>query len=82
MPIYTVEEAAKELRLGSTKTRELIAAGRIRVARVDRRVLVPSDSIRDFLAAHLQGGEPEVGAAGSDQLPAAQGASGASRGPR
>jgi excisionase family DNA binding protein len=57
LPIFTVDEAAKELRLGSTKTRELIAAGRLRVARVDRRILVPSDSIRDFLAAHLEGGE-------------------------
>lgn len=64
--MLTVAEAAQELRLGSTKTRELIATGRLRVARIDRRVLVPDDAISEFLAAHMAGGpakaptEPEA----------------------
>jgi excisionase family DNA binding protein len=56
MAVLTVEAAARELGLGSTKVRELIATGRLRVARVDRRVLVPADSISEFLQAAMVGG--------------------------
>jgi excisionase family DNA binding protein len=56
MPMLTVPEAAQELRLGATKTRELIASGRLRVARIDRRVVVPADAIAEFLQAHMAGG--------------------------
>lgn len=74
MVMFTVEEAARELRLGITKTRELIATGRLRVARIDRRVLVPADSISEFLAGHMVGGEPtEESSAARTPVPAARG---------
>ncbi len=56
--VFTVEQAARELGLGITKTRELVASERLKVVRIDRRVVVPEDSIRAFLEAHSVGGEP------------------------
>jgi excisionase family DNA binding protein len=47
----TVAEASAALGLGTTKTRELIAMGVLPAARVGRRVLVPTDSLRAFVAA-------------------------------
>lgn len=51
--LLTVPEAAKALRLGTTKTRELIAARRLQAVRVDRSVRVPEEAIAEFLRAHL-----------------------------
>ena len=68
--LLTVAEAASALRLGSTKTRELIATGRLRVARIDRRVLVPADSISEFLAEHMVGGPTGQDSAATGSTPA------------
>jgi excisionase family DNA binding protein len=46
-----VRDAARTLGIGTTKLRELIASGRLRAVRIDRRLLVPRAAIEDFLQA-------------------------------
>ncbi len=46
----SVAEAAEALSLGQTLTRELIANGDLPAVRVSRRVLVPVQGLRDFVA--------------------------------
>ena len=56
--VLTLREAAAELRLGETFTRQLVARGELRVARIGRRVVVPVEAISEFLQAHSEGGPP------------------------
>ena len=67
MAALRVPDAAKELGLGVTFTRQLISRGELRHARVGRRVVVPEAAISEFLEAHSSGGvaaaEPPVRAA-------------------
>lgn len=82
--VLTVEQAARELGLGITKTRELVASERLKVVRIDRRVVVPEDSVRAFLEAHSVGGEAtgQDSAATGSAPAAAQGSQQARRGRR
>lgn len=47
----TIDEAARVARTGRTKLYEEIAAGRLVVARVGRKTLVPTHRLRQWLAA-------------------------------
>jgi excisionase family DNA binding protein len=49
--ILSVSEAAKELGIGRTKTYELIASGRLRAVKLDRRTMILYRDIEDFLAS-------------------------------
>jgi len=46
----SVAEAGEALGLGETLIRELIARGTLQSVRVGRRVLVPADALRDYVA--------------------------------
>jgi excisionase family DNA binding protein len=48
--VYTVEEAAAVTTLGRSTIKQQIADGKLRVIRVGRRVLIPRQSLEDFLA--------------------------------
>ena len=52
--VYTMAEAARELRLGDSKFRQLCQGSAIRTVRVGRRVLVPASEIERFLAGDRQ----------------------------
>lgn len=49
---YTVAEAAQCIGLGHTRMGDLVRAGRIGVVRVGKRILIPRESLRAFLAAN------------------------------
>ena len=51
--LCTVTEAAKVLRVGRTHAYKLIDDGELRCIRSGRRVLVPTDAIRDYIAKQL-----------------------------
>ena len=70
MTLMTLDETAAELRLGPTKLWQLTARGDLPVVRFGRRVLVTRRDLDAYIEAHREG--PPVGAAGSDQLPAAR----------
>jgi excisionase family DNA binding protein len=46
---YTVEEAARAIRVSRGLAYELVRRGDLRTVHVGRRVLVPRDAVRDFL---------------------------------
>lgn len=48
---FDVETAAAKVGLSPRKLRELIEQGRLRVVRIDRRVLVTPEALRELLAA-------------------------------
>jgi excisionase family DNA binding protein len=48
--LHDVHEAAALLRIGRTKTLELIASGELESVSIGRRRLVPQESIRAFVA--------------------------------
>jgi excisionase family DNA binding protein len=48
----TVKEVATELRLGHTKTYELIASGQLPAVRIGRSVRVTPQALREFIEAH------------------------------
>lgn len=47
---YSVRDAARVMSLGTTRIRQLIALGEIRVSKVGKRTLVDAQSLRDLLA--------------------------------
>lgn len=49
--MYSVPEAAEQLGVGTTKVKQLIAAGRLASVTIGRRRLVPAASVRAFGAA-------------------------------
>lgn len=51
---YRPREVAKIIGIGITRTRDLIADGRIASVRIGKCVLVTEDAIRAFLAAASQ----------------------------
>jgi excisionase family DNA binding protein len=51
---YRPREVAKIIGIGITRTRDLIAEGRIASVRIGKCVLVTEDAIRAFLAAASQ----------------------------
>lgn len=55
--VFTATEAARVLRLGESKFRELRQSGAIRTVRVGRRVLVPATEVDRFLAGE---GQPSI----------------------
>ena len=48
--LLAIPEAAAALGIGRTLAYNLIGRGRLRVIRAGRRVLVPSSSVRDYIA--------------------------------
>ena len=50
--LLTVKEVARALRLGHTKTYELIASGQLAAVRIGRSVRVTPQALRDFLDSH------------------------------
>ena len=55
---YSVDEAAELLGVGRSLLHDEISAGRLRVARVGRRVLVPADALRELLTmGGISGGD-------------------------
>jgi excisionase family DNA binding protein len=50
-PTCTVEEAAKVLHIGRTQAYRAVKAGQIRSIRIGKRVLVPTNAIRELLGA-------------------------------
>jgi prophage regulatory protein len=53
--LYRVEEVAEMLRLGRSKTYELIASGAIPVVRLGRCVRVPAHALRRWLETQYDG---------------------------
>lgn len=51
---YTVAEAAQCIGLGHTRMGDLVRAGRIGVVRVGKRILIPRESLRAFLADNTE----------------------------
>lgn len=49
--VFSVVEAARVLRIGETKMKELIAAKQVRSIRIGRRVLVPKAALLEFIEA-------------------------------
>lgn len=47
--LYTVQEAAKQLSLGLTTTKALVASGDIRSVKIGRARRVPSDAIDGYV---------------------------------
>jgi excisionase family DNA binding protein len=50
--LLTVKEVARALRLGHTKTYELIASGQLPAVRIGRSVRVTPQALRAFLDSH------------------------------
>ncbi len=50
----TLEETARELRLGRNKTLELIHSGQIAHKRVGRRLIIPRAALERFLEADVE----------------------------
>lgn len=46
---YSIKEACRATSLGRTRIYQLIAAGRIKVVRIDKRTLIPAQSLHDLL---------------------------------
>lgn len=53
--LVAVEEAAKRLGIGKTKTKELIACGHLGSVTVGRRRLVPAEAIEAYVAELMAG---------------------------
>jgi excisionase family DNA binding protein len=51
---YTVAEAAECIGLGHTRMGDQVRAGRIRVVRIGKRILIPRDALREFLDANSE----------------------------
>jgi excisionase family DNA binding protein len=49
--VFSVFEAARVLRIGETKMKELIASRKVRSIRIGRRVLVPKAALLEFIDA-------------------------------
>lgn len=47
--LYTVQEAASQLRLGLTTTKALVASGEIRSIKIGRARRVPSDALDGYV---------------------------------
>lgn len=52
--LVTIPEAAEVLRIGLTKTRELIEDGRLPVVRIDRAVRVPVAALERFVSESVK----------------------------
>ena len=52
--VVSVAEAAAMLNLSRTTIRTNIKAGKLKVVRIGRRVLVPISAINEFLSQHLE----------------------------
>ena len=50
--LLTVPEASELLRVSTRHLRRLIKSGRLRVAHIGRRVLIPPDALADLLRAN------------------------------
>mgnify|MGYP004664290275 FL=1 len=48
----TVAEAASVLRIGRSKSYELVRCGKLRSIRIDKQIRVPKQAILDFMAAN------------------------------
>ena len=65
-PLLTIKETANALRLGETKTRELIAAGALDARKLHRRTVVLAASVDRYIAslpAHSSSHAPRRGEA-------------------
>ena len=51
---FTIDEAARIAKTGRTKLYEEIGAGRLVVARIGRKTLIPAHRLREWLAAAEQ----------------------------
>lgn len=51
---FTVAEAARSIGIGHTRMGDLVRAGRIRVVRVGKRILIPRDSLQEFLDSNSE----------------------------
>jgi excisionase family DNA binding protein len=60
---YSVDDAATLMSVGKRSLYREIAAGRIKVAKMGRRPLVPADAIRDWLDISCQPAKPTKAAA-------------------
>ncbi|MFQ3894662.1 helix-turn-helix domain-containing protein [Sphingobium sp. R-7] len=50
---YSISEACQASSLGRTKIYNLIAAGRLRVTRVDGRTLIPAEALTALIAGQV-----------------------------
>ena len=50
--LLRADEVAKELRLGRSKTYELMADGTLPVIRIGKSVRVPADKLREWINSH------------------------------
>lgn len=68
MPLVSVEEAARALGLGRSKTYELIAEGALETVHIGRAARVPVDAIATFVE-RLRGHRTEAGEAPPRRAP-------------
>lgn len=51
---YTVAEAAQSIGLGHTRMGDIVRAGRIRVVRIGKRILIPRAALQEFLDSNSE----------------------------
>ena len=51
--IYTAKELAKELKLHYNKVYQLVEEGKIKAVRVGRKILIPEESVQEFIKNNL-----------------------------
>ena len=49
--VLTVTEVASQLRIGRAAAYALVHSGQLKAVRINRRILVPSTALQDFLLA-------------------------------
>ena len=54
--LYTIEEAAKRLRISRAKLYRLLAADEVATVRIGRRRLVPDHALAAWIESHTRGG--------------------------
>mgnify|MGYP001559179265 FL=1 len=51
--IYTAKELAKELKIHYNKVYQLVEEGKIKAVRVGRKILIPEESVQEFIRNNL-----------------------------
>jgi excisionase family DNA binding protein len=55
--VLSVQQACRVIGIGKTLAYELIGTGRLRCVRAGRRVLIPTDEVKRFMAEQSEAGE-------------------------
>lgn len=56
---YSIEDGAKALGVGRSKTCELIASGQLESVKIGRRRIIPAESLRSYMAGLVEASRAE-----------------------